>query len=56
MSAYNVRIWDVPEHKGKDRKTGKPHSTYRVRWVVAGRQSGNGLGPRASTGAASPRR
>lgn len=40
MSTYNVRIWDVREHKGKDRKTRKPHSTYQVRWVVAGRQFG----------------
>lgn len=36
MSTYDVRIWSIQEHKGKDRKTGKPRSTYRMRWVVAG--------------------
>src|SRR5512142_3183082 len=36
MSTYDVKIWAIQEHKGKDRKTGRPQSTYRVRWVVAG--------------------
>jgi integrase len=40
MSTYDVRIWGIREHKGKDRKTGKPRSTYRVRWQVAGKDFG----------------
>ncbi|BFU47869.1 tyrosine-type recombinase/integrase [Krasilnikovia sp. MM14-A1004] len=41
MSTYDVRIWNIQEHKGKDRKTGKPRSTYRLRWVVAGHVFGD---------------
>ncbi|MFC7529130.1 tyrosine-type recombinase/integrase [Actinoplanes sp. GCM10030250] len=37
MSTYDVKIWSIQEHKGKDRKTGKAKSTYRLRWVVAGK-------------------
>jgi integrase len=37
MSTYDVKVWNIQEHEGKDRKTGKPKSTYRVRWVVAGK-------------------
>lgn len=40
MSTYDVRIWVLREHKGHDRKTGKPRSTHRVRWEVAGREFG----------------
>jgi integrase len=40
MSTYDVKIWSIREHKGKDRKTGKPRSTYRVRWTVAGQEFG----------------
>src|SRR5947209_730476 len=40
MSTYDVRIWSIREYKGKDRKTGKPRSTYRVRWEVAGEEFG----------------
>lgn len=41
MSTYDVKIWSIQEHKGKDRKTGKPRSTYRLRWVVAGHVFGD---------------
>jgi integrase len=41
MSTYDVKIWSIQEHKGRDRKTGKPRSTYRLRWVVAGRVFGD---------------
>src|SRR4051812_47656496 len=37
MSTHDVKIWSIQEHQGKDRKTGKPRSTYRLGWVVAGR-------------------
>ena len=37
MTTYDVRIWSIDEHRGRDRKSGKPRPTYRVRWVVAGR-------------------
>jgi integrase len=37
MTTYDVRIWSIDEHRGRDRKSGKPRLTYRVRWVVAGR-------------------
>ncbi len=40
MSTYEVRIQGIEEHKGKDRKTGKDRSTYRVRWQVAGKRFG----------------
>jgi len=40
MSSYDVRIWPIREHKGRDRKTGKARSTYRVRWRVARREFG----------------
>ena len=41
MSTFDVKIWSIQEHKGKDRKTGKPQSTHRVRWVVAGKVFGD---------------
>ena len=31
MTTYDVRVWAIREYKGKDRKTGKARSTYRVR-------------------------
>ena len=37
MSTYDVRVWSIQEHKGKDRKTKKEKTTYRLRWTVAGR-------------------
>jgi integrase len=37
MSSYEVRIWGFQEYQGKDRKTGKPKVTYRLRWEVAGK-------------------
>jgi integrase len=40
MTTYDVRIWTIREYKGHDRKTGKPRSTYRVRWEVAGKEFG----------------
>ena len=39
-ATYDVRIWIIKEHKGKDRRTGKPRSTFRVRWIVAGKEFG----------------
>jgi hypothetical protein len=47
MSTYDVRIWKINEHKGRDRKTGKPRSTYRVRWTVAGRSFGKSFETKA---------
>jgi integrase len=47
MSTYDVRIWVIREHKGRDRKTGKPRNTYRVRWTVAGREFGESHQTRA---------
>jgi integrase len=47
MSTYEVRIWTIREHKGRDRKTGKPRSTYRVRWTVAGTEFGQSYQTRA---------
>jgi len=40
-TTYDVKVWAIQEHEGKDRKTGKPQSTYRVRWVVAGKVFGD---------------
>lgn len=40
MTTYDVRIWKVREHKGRNRKTGKPRTTYRVRWTVNGHEFG----------------
>jgi integrase len=37
MSTYDVRIWKIDTYTGKDRKTGKPKETYRLRWSVAGK-------------------
>lgn len=37
---YDVRVWAIREHKGKDRTTGKPRSTFRVRWSVNGVELG----------------
>jgi integrase len=47
MSSYDVRIWSIREHKGKDRATGKPRSTYRVRWAVAGKDCGESFQTKA---------
>jgi len=41
MITFDVRVWGISEHKGKDRKTGKPRSTFRVRWIVAGKKFGD---------------
>lgn len=40
-TSYDVKVWNIQEHHGKDRKTGKPRITYRVRWVVAGKVLGD---------------
>jgi integrase len=40
MTTYDVRIFGIREHKGHDRKTGKPRSTHRLRWRVAGQVFG----------------
>ncbi|MEV0570671.1 tyrosine-type recombinase/integrase [Dactylosporangium sp. NPDC050588] len=47
MTTFDVRIWGIREHKGKDRKTGKPRSTYRLRWLVAGEELGESFQTRA---------
>ena len=47
MTTYDVRIWSIREFKGRDRKTGKPKSTYRLRWKVAGREFGDSFQTRA---------
>jgi integrase len=47
MTTYDVRIWTIREHKGKDRKTGRPRSTYRVRWQLAGKEFGESFQTRA---------
>jgi integrase len=41
MSTFDIKIWAIREHKGRDRKTGKARSTYRVRWIVAGNEFGD---------------
>ncbi|WP_436525339.1 tyrosine-type recombinase/integrase [Actinoplanes sp. HUAS TT8] len=46
-TSFDVKIWAIQEHQGKDRKTGKPRSTYRVRWVVAGHVFGESFKTRA---------
>jgi integrase len=46
-TTYDVRLWNIREYKGKDRKTGKPRSTYRVRWQVAGKDFGASYQTRA---------
>jgi hypothetical protein len=46
-TTYDVRLWAIREHEGKDRKTGKPRSTYRVRWLVAGQDFGETFQTRA---------
>ncbi|PRY19139.1 tyrosine-type recombinase/integrase [Pseudosporangium ferrugineum] len=46
-TTYDVRLWAIREHTGKDRKTGKPRSTYRVRWMVAGNEFGETFKTRA---------
>jgi integrase len=46
-TTYDVRLWAIREHKGKDRKTGKPRSSYRVRWLVAGQDFGETFQTRA---------
>ncbi len=40
MNTYDVRIYAIDEYKGKERRTGKPRSSYRVRWSVAGARFG----------------
>ena len=47
-TTYDVRLWAIREHTGKDRKTGKPRSTYRVRWVVAGEAFASAIDEAAS--------
>ncbi|GAA2517997.1 integrase [Pilimelia columellifera] len=47
MSTYDVRIWAIREFKGKDPRTGKARSTFRVRWEVAGREFGRTFKTRA---------
>ncbi len=47
MSTYDVRIWSVREYKGRDRKTGKDRSTWRVRWEVAGQEFGKSFQTKA---------
>ncbi len=47
MSTYSVRVWAIREHKGRDPKTGKARSTYRVRWQVAGKDFGKSFQTRA---------
>ena len=46
-TTYDVRVWAIREHEGKDRKTGKPRSTYRVRWLVVGQDFGETFQTRA---------
>ncbi|MFI5935763.1 tyrosine-type recombinase/integrase [Actinoplanes sp. NPDC051494] len=46
-TTYDVRLWAIREHKGKDRTTGKARSTYRVRWLVAGEEFGETFQTRA---------
>src|SRR4051794_37554253 len=46
-TTYEVRIWGIREHDGKDRKTGKPRRTYRLRWQVAGKARGESFQTRA---------
>lgn len=47
MTTYSVRVWGIREHKGRDRKTGKDRSTYRVRWDVAGQEFGKSFQTKA---------
>jgi integrase len=47
MSSYDVVIWPIREHKGRDRRTGKARSTYRVRWRVGVREFGKSYQTRA---------
>ena len=47
MSTYDVKVWAIQEYKGKDSKTGKPRSSYRVRWVVSGRVFGESFKTKA---------
>ena len=47
MSTYDVRVFGIREHKGKDRKTGKPKSTYRVRWRAAAKERGRSFQTKA---------
>src|SRR3954452_19636984 len=46
-TTYDVRLWAIREHAGKDRRTGKPRSTYRARWLVAGQDFGQTFQTRA---------
>ncbi|OJF10052.1 tyrosine-type recombinase/integrase [Couchioplanes caeruleus] len=39
-TTYDVRVWGIREHKGKDRKTGKPRNSFRARWRVEARPFG----------------
>jgi integrase len=47
MTTYDVRIYAIEERKTTDRKPGRPRSTYRVRWVVAGKRFGDSFKTRA---------
>jgi integrase len=47
MTTYDVRIQSTEEYKGKERAAGKPRSTYRVRWAVAGKRFGKTFQTRA---------
>jgi integrase len=40
LITYDVRIWTIREFKSKAKTVGKPSSTYRVRWIVAGEEFG----------------
>jgi integrase len=37
VTTYEVRIWNLNEHRGHPRGTSRPRSTYRLRWLVGGR-------------------
>ena len=54
MSTYDVRVWGIREHKGRDRKTGKDRSTYRVRWEVAGQEFGKSYQTKALAESSGP--
>jgi integrase len=47
VNSYDVRVWGIREHKGRNRKNGKERSTHRVRWQVAGRDFGKSHQTRA---------
>jgi integrase len=47
MTTFEVRIWSIQEHKGSIQRSGKPRSTYRLRWRVAGRVFGKSFQTKA---------